>query len=147
MVRVFLSAAGLAGVAGAVFLMLESTAELVAWEVLLLVVLVIVIRNLPRPARDSAQQLFGGREREEPHPPRSVAAFELAAVHAFSETPGSDRRIRRMMRQIAVHRLAGRGQRARSDSVRQMERLLNSDPERPLSTSQIERIVDQLEGL
>lgn len=148
MTRVIVFVLVVAGIAAVLLFQLQTTAELVAWEVLLLLVLIVLVRLFPRAGREPAPPLFGSRRRETPRPPRSVSSYELAAVHAFSESPGADRRLRGFMRRIAGHRLRQKGivpGGARSDEL--IDAALFVDSLEPMSASRINKIVDQLEKL
>ncbi len=134
--------------AAALLVQLNETAELVAWEVLLVLLLVILIRLFPRHGQSLTPPLFGGSKKEEPHSPRQVASFELAAVHAFSESAGADRRMKSQLRRIAGHRMRRRGIRPGSPYAAEViDPVLFDDRLRPLSRIQIERIVNQMENL
>lgn len=149
-VRRFLALAVVtAAVAALLLLQLTNEIEVAAWEILLALMLLILMRVLPRKSRGaSVPPLFGGDPRLETHAPRSVASFELAAVHAFSESPGADRRLRVLMRRIASHRLRRSG--IRPGSARAAELIdpsLFAESRQPLTGPQIERIVEQMEAL
>ena len=148
MIRVFVGAVFLAGLAALLLLQLESTTEVVAWEVMLVALVVGALRLMPRGETESVPSLFNTESVPDPRPPRSVSSFELSAIHAFSESPGADRRIKSELRRIASHRLRRRGIGQRSMRTYELvDRSLWDDGSRPLSSSQIKKIVNQLEDL
>ncbi|HZD22207.1 MAG TPA: hypothetical protein VE569_02225 [Acidimicrobiia bacterium] len=131
-----------------VLLRLEEGLELLAWEGILLAILFILFRIFPRAEWDEAVPLFGVKQEEPPRPPRSVSSFELAAMHAFSESPGADQRLRVMMRRIANHRLAKKNIAPGTQSAsRLVDDSLFRDTDDPLTAAHLERIVQQLENL
>lgn len=148
MTRFVILAAVAASLAAVLLLQLQDTSELVAWVILLLVILAVMLSWRPKAGRDDTPPLFGEGLEPRPHPPRSVSSFELAAVHAFSESPGADRRLKNLMRRTAAHRLRQRGVTPgtpRADEL--VDPVLFSDTVRPLTERQLLRIVDQLEAL
>jgi hypothetical protein len=138
-----------AGLAALLLLQLRDEAEVAAWEILLALLLLVLLRVFPSKGRaTSVPPLFGGDRQVDTHAPRSVASFELAAVHAFSESPGADRRLRVLMRRVAAHRLRRSGVRPGSARASELiDPVLFADDRAPLTGSQIERIVDQMEAI
>lgn len=137
-----------AAIAAVLLAQFSGTAELVAWEILLAFLLLVLWRVFPSSKRDRIAPLFGRTSTERPIPPRSVSTFELAAVHAYSETPGADRRLKILMRRIAGHRLGRRGVAPETSRAAEMiDPVLWVDGLEPLTRPQIERIVEQLEKL
>lgn len=137
-----------ASTAAILLLRLDEGLELLAWEATLLVVLLILFRIFPKAEWEPSIPLFGRQREEPPRPPRSVSSFELAAVHAFSESQGADQRLRVMMQRIAAHRLARRGVAPTSSHASTLlEEALFENPNKPLTVSELKRIVDQLENL
>jgi len=149
LVRGYLILAGLAAaIAGVLLVQLSRTAELVAWEVLLVLLLFVLWRVFPSRRRDRVPPLFGRRPKDRPIPPRSVSTFELAAVHAYSESLGADRRLKVLMRRIAGHRLGRAGIKPGTPRAAEViDPILWAEGLDPLSKAQIERIVEQMENL
>lgn len=126
----------------------DETIELLVWEVLLLLILFILFRVFPKRDHDPIIPLVAGPKEEPPRPPPSVSTFELAAVHAFSESPGADQRLKVMMRRIASHRLAKLGIAPGSIRASQLvDEALFGDSPHPLTAHDLERITRQLESL
>lgn len=137
-----------AATAAILLLRLDQGLELLAWEATLLTVLFILFRIFPKAGWEPSIPLFGRHREEPPRPPRSVSSFELAAVHAYSESPGADQRLRVMMQRIASHRLARRGMTPVSGHPATLvEEALFQNPEKPLTVAELRRVVDQLENL
>lgn len=141
-------AATVAAITAVLLAQLSRTAELVAWELLLAILLLVLWRVFPSQKRSRIAPLFGRSTTDRPIPPRSVSTFELAAVHAYSETPGSDRRLKVLMRRIAGHRLRRKGVAPESSRAAELiDPVLWADGLESLTRPQIERIVEQLEKL
>jgi len=141
-------AAVAAGIAGILLAQLSRSSELVAWEILLALLLLVLWRVFPSRKKDRVPPLLGRRHTERPIPPRSVSTFELAAVHAYSESPGADRRLKVLMRRIVGHRLARKGLRPGTPRAAEMiDPVLWDDGLEPLTKLQLERIVEQMENL
>lgn len=137
-----------AATAAVLLLRLEEGLELLAWEAILLTILFILFRIFPRPRGEDSVPLFGRQKEEPPRPPRSVSSFELAAVHAYSESPGADQRLKVIMRRIATHRLAKKGMAPRSSHGSTLvEEALFQNPQKPLTVAELNRIVHELENL
>lgn len=138
-----------AAVAALALIWFDETLELLVWEFLLLGILFVLFRNFPKRDREPGPRLFGWQKGDPPRPPRSVSTFELAAVHAYSESPGADQRLKAMMRRIANHRLAKRGIGPGSIRASELvdESLFDDTPHHPLTAHDLERIVQQLESL
>lgn len=142
-----------AAVAALILTFLEEVVELLAWEVLLLLVLVILYRLFPGSSQQATTPLFSRERQSRPRPPRSITSFELAATQAMTEAPGADRRLRTLMRRILDHRLGGLDPPARleeglpSEQTGSLITRLLSEDRQPLTASEIEGLVDELEGL
>lgn len=146
--RTIVLAAVAVAAAAILLIRLEQTAELLAWEGLLLLLLIVLFRLLPKPEPDSTPPLFGAQRRESPRPPRSVASYELAAVHAMSESPGADRRLTLAMQRIAAHRLRKRDIDPDSDRASELVApVLFAEARSPLTEQQITTLIEQLENL
>ncbi len=147
--RAFLLLSAMAVViTGVILAQLSRTSELVAWEIFLVLLLIVLWRVFPSRHRDRVPNLFHRVKQERPIPPRSVSSFELAAVHAYSESPGADRRLKVLMRRIAGHRLTQRGVRMGSPRASELvDPVLYDEGLTPMSKTQIERVVSQLEEL
>lgn len=139
--------------AALILTLLEQAPELVAWEILLILLLVILFRILPGSDEPAATPLFRRNRPESPRPPRAITSFELAASQAMTESPGADQRLKTLMRRIADHRLS------RSDSPAHtrpspdqqvgdsLVPLLFTESRQPLTANQIEDLIDELETL
>ena len=137
-----------AAIAVVILAQFDGTAEVVAWEILLIALLVVLWKVFPSEDRDRVPSLFARTSEERSIPPRSVSSFELAAVHAYSESPGADRRMRTLMRRIASHRLTQLGVTPGSSRAAELiDPVLYRDDTRPLTRAQIESIVEQLEDM
>lgn len=143
----------IAALAALILTFLEEVVELLAWEVLLLLLLVVLFRLFPSSGQQSRPPLFSREQHSKPRPPRSITSYELAATQAMTEVPGADRRLRSLMRRILDHRLgdldpSGLTEEglAAGQTGSLIPRLLSENRE-PLTASEIEGLVDELERL
>ncbi|MEX1126306.1 MAG: hypothetical protein WD895_04900 [Acidimicrobiia bacterium] len=105
-----LATATLVGVVSAVLLLqLKRAQELWMWEVLLVLVVIWLARELPSGGTETEQRLFQPKSTNPTRLPRSVSAAERATVDALAGNLGRDQRIRPMIERIAVHRLRRHG--------------------------------------
>jgi hypothetical protein len=150
--RLLIQAAIAAAIAGFSLAQLQQVPEVLAWEGLLLVLLIWQLREIPIRREDLAPRLFGGGHSVGKRLPRAVSSIELSMIDAMSGYLSPDRRVRPMLRRLAVHRLGRSG--LQLDSPGAVERLGEENWQWLISTSdevpdpgRIEDLVRQLEAL
>lgn len=127
---------------------LDAFSEVLAWELLLLTLLAVLVRLLPSNQLEEAPPIIRLRPIGAKAPREFTSPFELAATRAASEEPGADRRLRQQLRTIAQHRLRRAGAEPGSPRASDLvDPVVFSEDSQPLSSSQIDRIVGQLERL
>lgn len=153
MKRAVVFALVIAALAALILTFLQEVVELIAWEVLLLLLLVVLFRLFPDSSQRSTPPLFSREQQSKPRPPRSITSFELAAAQAMTEVSGADRRLRSLMRRILDHRLGDLDPPALTEEGLAAEQTgsliprLLSESREPLTASEIEGLVDELERL
>lgn len=152
MIRLIVQAL-LVGVAAAFLLLqLSQTQELLAWELLLLALLVWQLREIPGRTDVFVPPLFDFDPPEKARLPRTVSATELATVDALSGYMSPERKLRPMLTGIANHRLRRRG--IPLDSPAAVEQigeeswrwLMSASDEAPES-KELEGLITRLENL
>ena len=143
----------LAGVAAAFLLLqLSRTEELLAWELLLLALLVWQLREIPGRTDVLVPPLFDFDPPDKARLPRTVSATELTTVDAVSGYMSPERRLRPMLTRIANHRLRRRGIPLDSPAaVSQIGEaswrwLMSASDEAP-EAKELERLITRLEDL
>lgn len=152
MIRLIVQAL-LAGVAAAFLLLqLSQTQELLAWELLLLALLVWQLREIPGRTDVFVPPLFDFDPPDKARLPRTVSATELATVDALSGYMSPERRLRPMLTGIANHRLRRRG--IPLDSSAAVEQIgeeswrwLASASDEAPESKELERLITRLENL
>jgi hypothetical protein len=152
MSRLVIRAVLIAALAGVALVQLRSESELIAWELLLLLVVVLEIRQMPTSAEIHDPPLFGNTAAEPVRLPRAVATAELTVLDAVSGHVGPDRRLQPMLRRIAVGRLGAIG--VAFDSPAAIQRLgatqrewLEGAGTEPPDPEMLERLVSAVEAL
>jgi len=144
----------LAGALAAVLLVeLQQSSKLLAWEILLLVLLIWQMRDVPGLVDDRAHPLFeSSRDRERSRLPRAVSAAELAVSDSLAGHMSPERRLRPVLRRLAEHRLGRHG--ILLDSPGAADRLgepgwlwLMSGSEEPPDRAVLEQLVGRMEQL
>ncbi len=152
MIRLIVQAL-LVGVAAAFLLLqLSQTQELLAWELLLLALLVWQLREIPGRTDVFVPPLFDFDPPDKARLPRTVSATELATVDALSGYMSPERKLRPMLTGIANHRLRRRG--VPLDSPAAVEEigeeswrwLMSASDEAP-EAKELERLITRLEDL
>jgi len=142
-----------AGVVAALLLLqLSRTQELLAWELLLVALLLWQLREIPGRTDVFTPPLFDFDPPGKPRLPRTVSATELTAVDAVSGYMSPERRLRPTLRLLAKHRLGRHG--IAFDSPSAVERigeeswrwLMSTSDEVP-ETKDLEMLVARLEKL
>ncbi len=152
MIRLIVQAL-LVGVAAAFLLLqLSQTQELLAWELLLLALLVWQLREIPGRTDVFVPPLFDFDPPDKARLPRTVSATELATVDALSGYMSPERRLRPMLAGIANHRLRRRG--IPLDSPAAVEQIgeeswrwLTSASDEAPESKELERLITRLENL
>ena len=109
MIRLVVRALAAGVVAAVLLVQLSQTTELLAWELLLLALLVWQVREIPGRTNVFASPLFDFDPPDKPRLPRAVSATELATVDAVTGYLSPERRLRPILRRLARHRLARHG--------------------------------------
>jgi len=109
MSRILATALLVAAAAALSLVQLERAQELWMWEVLLLVTVVWLARELPDGGNGTERRLYEAKFTTPTRLPRSVSAAEMTAVDAVAGSLGRDQRIRPILERIAVHRLQRHG--------------------------------------
>ena len=151
MSRILASALLVAAVAAVLLLQLERGQELWMWEVLLVVVVVWMARELPGGGAETEPRLLQTKSTNPTRLPRSVSAAEMATVDALAGNVGREQRIRPMIERIAIHRLHRHGLEIESS---QAMTALGEGPwrwltgrEESLGHGELEQLVSELERL
>jgi hypothetical protein len=152
MIRLLLSALVAGVLASTLLVQLSQTRELLAWELLLLALLVWLLRELPGRGDTFSRSLFDLDPADHTRLPRVVSTTELAVVDAVSGYVSPDRRLRPMLNRMASHRLARHG--LTMDSPESVAKIgesnwlwLTSSSDAQLELDELERIVARLEDL
>jgi hypothetical protein len=152
MSRLLTRAVLIGALAGLALLQLEAEPELIVWEMLLVVVVILEIRKFPTGVEHNDPPLFGKKAVEPPRLPRAVANAELTVLDAVNGHIGPDRRLHPMLYRIVVGRLGAIG--VDFDSRRAVERLgapqwdwLAGVPTDPPDPEMLERLVSAVEAL
>ncbi|HSJ85315.1 MAG TPA: hypothetical protein VLA91_16055 [Acidimicrobiia bacterium] len=109
MSRLLAQAVLVATATGAALTQLDSTQELLVWELLLVGVVIWQIRGLPGVLAPADPPLFDLTPREPRRLPRAVASMELSVIDAISGHLGPERRLQPSLERIATHRLQRQG--------------------------------------
>lgn len=110
MSRLLIRALLVAGVAAVALTQLDNEQELLAWELVLLGVVIWEMRALPGSSVDvNDPPLFDLSPREQRRLPRAVSSMELSVLDVVSGHLGADRRLHPTLKKLAVHRLRGQG--------------------------------------
>ena len=109
MSRLLIRALLVAGVAAVALTQLDNEQELLAWELVLLGVVVWEMRALPGSVDVDDPPLFDLSPREQRRLPRAVSSMELSVLDVVTGHLGPDRRLHPTLKRIAVHRLSGQG--------------------------------------
>lgn len=105
MIRLLARAMVVAAVAGIALTQLQGDQRFLAWELVLIALVIWQIRDLPSPSFVQDRPLFGFPARERAHLPRVVTTAELGVIDALSGHLGPDRRLQPALRRIAAQRL------------------------------------------
>lgn len=151
MSRILITALLVATVATLLLLQLERSQELWVWEVLLVIVVIWLARELPGGGTETERTLFEARSTNPTRLPRSVSAAEMATVDAVAGNLGREQRIRPMIERIAVHRLHRHGLEIESSQAmtalgEEQWRWLTGGEE-ALRPGELEQLVSELERL
>ena len=109
MSRLLIRALLVAVVAAVALTQLDNEQELLAWELVLLGVVIWEMRALPGSVDVNDPPLFDLSPREQRRLPRAVSSMELSVLDVVTGYLGPDRRLQPTLRRIAVHRLRGQG--------------------------------------
>lgn len=151
MTRILLAALLVGALTATLLTQLDRGPELWAWEVLLVVTVVWLARQLPDGGAGSERRLFEVKSVSPPRLPRSVSAAEMTTVDALAGTLGRDQRIRPVLERIAVHRLQRHGHDIESSEAmaslgKEQWRWLTGR-EGALRPGELEHLVSELERL
>ncbi|MGH8873175.1 MAG: hypothetical protein ACRDWS_14525 [Acidimicrobiia bacterium] len=139
-------------VAGVALTNLENEQELLAWELLLVLILLWDMRGMPRVLADDHPPLFDPSPAESRRLPRSLSSTELDVIDALSGYLGPERRLQPLLKGIAVHRLQLQGVSFESPAAvralgeEEWSWLANPTNETP-SPETLEAVVSSVEGL
>ena len=109
MSRLLIRALLVAGIAAVALTQLDNEQELLAWELVLLGVVIWEMRALPGSVEVDDPPLFDLSPREQRRLPRAVSSMELSVIDVVTGHLGPDRRLHPTLKRIADHRLRGRG--------------------------------------
>ena len=109
MSRLLIRAFLVAGVAALALTQLDNEQELLAWELVLLGVVIWEMRALPESVDVNDPPLFDLSPPEPRRLPRAVSSMELSVLDVVTGHLGPDRRLHPTLKGIAVHRLHGKG--------------------------------------
>jgi len=109
MIRLFIRAGLVAAVTGMALTQLQTRHRLLAWELVLLGVLLFEMRELPSGRVVNDRPLFRFSTGEPARLPRAVSSTELIVVDVLTGRLSPDRRLQPVLRRIASHRLHKRG--------------------------------------
>lgn len=105
MIRLLARAVLVAAVAGVALTQLQGDQQFLAWELVLIALVIWQIRALPSAHFLQDRPLFDFSARERAHLPRVVSTAELSVIDALSGHLGPDRRLQPALRRIAAQRL------------------------------------------
>jgi hypothetical protein len=105
MIRLLARAVLVAAVAGVALTQLQGEQQFLAWELVLVALVIWQIRALPSARFLQDRPLFDFPAREPAHLPRVVSTAELSVIDALSGHLGPDRRLQPALRRIAAQRL------------------------------------------
>lgn len=105
MIRLLARALLVAAVAGVALTQLQGDQQFLAWELVLIALVIWQIRALPSAHFLQDRPLFDFSARERAHLPRVVSTAELSVIDALSGHLGPDRRLQPALRRIAAQRL------------------------------------------
>lgn len=103
--RLVLRAAGVAAVAAVALFQLQNESELLAWEILLVAIVVMEMRSIPSAGESDDRPLLPMSVATADRLPRSVASAELMVIDAARGHLAPERRLQPMLGRIASHRL------------------------------------------
>jgi len=107
--RILVRAGLVAAVTALALTQLENEQQLLAWELLLLGVVIWQVRQIPTGDVADDLPLFDLSPREGARLPRVVSSAELTVIDALSGHLGPERRLQPSLNRIAAHRLDKRG--------------------------------------
>lgn len=152
MIRLLVRAVLVAAVAGIALTQLQDEQQFLAWELVLIGLVIWQIRDLPsaRFRQDRPLLVFPARERA--HLPRVVSTAELSVIDALSGHLGPDRRLQPALRRIAAQRLHRVGVDLASSAARdalgeETWVWLNQASGEALDVETLEAVVSRLERL
>ncbi|MFZ0627468.1 MAG: hypothetical protein WAN34_13310 [Acidimicrobiia bacterium] len=150
--RLLLRAVATAAVAAVALSQLQSESELLVWEILLLVVVVMEMRSIPSVGEGGDKPLLPTSALTTNRLPRSVASLELMVIDATGGHLAPERRLQPVLSLIAAHRLSRMGidpaspDRARVLGERQWVWLATPTSD-PVDLGLLEEVVSSLEAL
>lgn len=152
MSRLLIRAILVAGVAAVALTQLDNEQELLAWELILLGVVIWEMRALPGSAEVVDPPLFDLSAREQRRLPRAVSSMELSVIDVVTGHLGPDRRLQPTLNRLAVHRLRRKGVEfdtpAAMKALGEEEWVWLADPSRDAPTIEtLEAVVSRLEEL
>lgn len=152
MSRLFARAVLVASVAALALSQLDRGQQLLAWELLLLGVVIWEMRRVPGSAETDDPPLFQLSSSDAPRLPRSVSSMELNVIDAVLGHLGPSRRLQPALKRIAQHRLRRRGLSFDSPAAaaalgEDQWRWLAQPGDEPPSLDDIELLVERLESL
>jgi hypothetical protein len=152
MIRLLVRALLVAVVSGIALTQLQDEQRLLAWELVLLGVVIFQIRELPTARVFDDSPLFDLAAGERARLPRVVSTAELSVIDALSGHLGPDRRLQPALRRIAAQRLRKSGidldSQAALDALGETEwAWLNNPSGDVLDVGTLEAVVSSLEDL